>query len=67
MIYCSASLSHDLWRKEMDDQRWLSKLPKCCECEEPIQDDTLFVFDDKIICESCLELNHRRYADEFTQ
>lgn len=63
--YYSSNLQNDIDRYLRDQDNALKGLPVCCECDEPIQDDELYLFDDKFICPSCLDLNHRRYADEF--
>ena len=49
----------------LDQDNLLRRRPRCSECEEHIQDDILYEFDDKLICKDCLDLNHRRYTDEF--
>lgn len=43
----------------------LDKLPKCSECKRPIQDENLYVFEDKLICEECLKENHRKDTEDF--
>lgn len=63
--YYSADLNRDIDRYQSDQDNALKGLPVCCECDEPIQDDECYMFDDKLICPACLELNHRRYVDEF--
>ena len=64
--YYSADLNADIDHYLEDQDRALRGLPTCCECHEPIQDDSLYLIDDKFYCESCINLNHRRYTDEFT-
>ena len=51
-----------------DFERWdaareaeLAKLPKCCECGEPIQTDCYFEIDGDLYCEDCMD-NHRHYT-----
>jgi formylmethanofuran dehydrogenase subunit E len=47
-------------------QRALDRLPRCCECGEPIQTEEFFEFDEgKIVCPACLEENHQRYTDDY--
>lgn len=43
----------------------LQKLPKCCECGEPIQSDICFEFDLGLICPDCLSRNHRKLVDDY--
>ena len=42
----------------------LKKLPKCCECNEHIQDDYCFEINDEIICERCLVKNYRKSIED---
>ncbi len=44
---------------EQDEE--LEKLPKCCECGEPIQTDTYYEFDGDLYCEDCMD-NHRHFT-----
>lgn len=49
---------YDAWcQKELD------KLPKCADCEDPIQDDHYYVINDKPICPDCLESGYRKEND----
>lgn len=55
-----------------DADRWvdaqekeLEKLPKCSECDEPIQEDCCYEFNDELICETCLRDYHRVDTDKY--
>lgn len=59
---------------ERDLDRWLeiqeirnARLPHCCECGDPISDDTFFEFDGKFYCLKCLEENHERNTDDYVE
>ncbi len=55
----------DKWAEHSRQQEEeLNKLPKCCECGEPIQDDYCFEINDEIICERCLVENHRKSTED---
>jgi formylmethanofuran dehydrogenase subunit E len=55
----------DLARRREDEiEKALARLPVCCECNEPIQDDTCFEFDGEFICPRCLTQNHRKFVDD---
>lgn len=43
----------------------LDKLPRCCECDNPIQTDECYEFDDELICPKCLVSNHRKCVDNY--
>lgn len=42
----------------------LELLPVCCECMQHIQEDTCFVINDEIICETCLNDNYRKFTTD---
>lgn len=45
----------DFEAHDSDQQKWLEKLPKCCECGEPVQQDRAVNFNGEYVCDSCLE------------
>ena len=47
----------DRYQAEQDEE--LAKLPRCSECDEPIQDDHCYEFNGELICETCLRDYHR--------
>lgn len=47
---------------EQDKQ--LENLPRCCECDEPIQEDYCFEINDEYICDDCMNRNHRKWVDD---
>lgn len=55
----------DFSRHDAECERGLSKLPRCCECGEPIQDEIYYDFHDKYICDTCMTENHRRFTDDY--
>lgn len=57
---------HDLWRAhEREREKELERLPVCCECDEPIQDEVCFEFDGELICLECLKENHKKHTDDY--
>ena len=57
---------HDLWRAhEREREKELERLPVCCECDEPIQEETCFQFNGELVCEKCLRENHRVWTDDY--
>ena len=57
--------NYDMWAAhDAEQERELAKLPVCCECGEHIQSETCFEINDEIICEECLERNHKKYTDD---
>lgn len=55
----------DFERHDIGQARSLQRLPVCSECGEPIQDEHCFEFNDELICEQCLNQNHRKYVDDY--
>ena len=43
----------------------LNRLPRCSECDEPIQSEICFEFNDELICPDCLSRNHRKWVDDY--
>mgnify|MGYP003375706017 CR=1 FL=1 len=57
--------NYDLWKEhDARQEEALARLPKCYECNEPIQDEMCYKIDGKSICESCLKENHMCYTDD---
>lgn len=56
---------YDKWAEHNRQQEEaLERLPKCCECGNPIQDDYCFVINDEPICEKCLIENYRKSTED---
>ena len=54
-FYYSDNPVTDFLRHDSEQQEQLENLPKCCECGEHIQQEDAVRFDDKYICDACLE------------
>lgn len=47
--------NYDLFEeKELKDQKWLDKLPKCSCCGEPVQQEDAVCIDGDWYCDDCL-------------
>ena len=56
--------NYTLWEQhEADQEKKLAKLPKCCLCGEPIQQESAIRISGKWYCDDCLEY-HREYIEE---
>lgn len=55
----------DFARHDAEQADALDKLPKCSECEHPIQDEKLYEFDGALICKRCLIDNHEKETEDF--
>jgi formylmethanofuran dehydrogenase subunit E len=54
-------------RHEAKRQAELDKLPKCSECGEPIQSETCYEIDGGLVCEDCLENNHKKFVEDLIE
>ena len=54
----------DFERHDAKQQAELDKIPRCCECDEPIQDAFCYEINDELICGECMDNNHRKYVEE---
>lgn len=57
----------DFARHDARQARWLKKRPVCSECGEPIQADHCYEINDELICEECLEQNHKKYVVDYIE
>ena len=52
-------------RHDAKQEAELDRLPRCSECDQPIQDDFCFEVNDELICEECMHDNHRKCVEDF--
>ena len=57
----------DFHNYDAEVQAKLSKLPKCDDCADIIQDDYYYSVDGDILCESCMNDRYRHCADEYLE
>jgi formylmethanofuran dehydrogenase subunit E len=55
----------DFHRHDAAQQKKLNKLPVCHDCDEPIQTDECFEFNDELFCPDCLVKYHRKWTDDY--
>ena len=67
MSYYSDDPARDYDRYDADREKQLEKLPRCSECDEPIQDDSCYEINDELICEDCMDGNHRKWVDDYVE
>ena len=65
MFYSDDPVADSL-RYDAEQDRQLERLPRCCECDEPIQDEYCYEFNDELICPDCLLNNHRHLVEYYT-
>lgn len=54
----------DFHRHDAEQAAWLETLPKCCECDQPIQDDYCYQVNGEYVCEGCMVSNHRIWTED---
>ena len=60
--------AYDLWSIHQSKvEKEQARLPKCCECDEPIEDDDCYEFDNQLICPRCIDNNHRISTYEYME
>ena len=64
-MYRSDDPVADFERWNADQEKELSRLPKCIDCGEPIQDDYLFDINGDLFCEECMKANFKRWTEDY--
>ena len=57
----------DFEQHDAEQQRRRRRLPRCCECDEPIQDDDCFEINGELICPGCLKDNHQKRTADYIE
>ena len=57
----------DYDRYDAEQSRYEAKLPRCSECDQPIQSDECFEFNGELICPNCLKDNHRKWVEDYVE
>lgn len=57
----------DFDRYDAEQEMALAKLPRCSECDEPIQTEKCYEINGEIICPECLELNHEKKVEDYIE
>lgn len=55
--------SFDQWDREQANA--VALLPRCCECDEAIQDEYCFEINGELVCPACMEENHKKNTTGF--
>ena len=51
-------------RYDREQARMLERLPKCCQCGQPIQQEMAVRISGKWYCDSCLDVYFREVVDD---
>lgn len=66
-MFLTGDPERDFDRHEAEQERELKKLPKCCECDNPIQSEECYEINDELICPECLKDNHRKWVEDYVE
>lgn len=66
-MYYSDDPVRDFMMHDAKQTRWLKKLPVCAECGEPIQDEHCYEINGELICEDCLNTNHKKRTEDYIE
>ena len=55
----------DFERYDRQQSEELKKLPRCVDCDEPIQDEHYYLICDEPVCEDCLNNNYKKRTEDF--
>ena len=67
LIFRSESLNRDIDNFLAAEEREREKLPRCSECDNPIQDDYYYEINGENVCEECLNDNHRKRVEDYVE
>ena len=57
--------NYDLWKShDAEQQKQLDRLPRCSECERPIQEEFCYEVNGELVCDECMNNNHRKWVDD---
>ena len=65
MFFMTGDALADFDRWDAEQQAALNKLPKCSECDEPIQDDCYYEINGECVCPACLDNNHKHWVEDY--
>jgi formylmethanofuran dehydrogenase subunit E len=58
--------NYDRWRThDAELEESLLLLPECIYCGERIQEDYLYIINDEILCEHCMEKHFRKPTEDY--
>ena len=66
MFYTNDPIA-DFNRHDLAQQKQLSRLPQCCECDEPIQSEFCYEINGELLCEDCLKTYHRKAIEDYVE
>ena len=59
-MFITDNPDRDFERWDREQANAIKLLPRCCECDEAIQDEYCYEINGEYICEQCMDDNHRK-------
>lgn len=56
MVIPTDNPDRDLERHERQQEEWIKSRPVCYQCEEPIQEEFMFEYENEIFCPNCWDV-----------
>lgn len=57
----------DFSRHDAEQQRQIERLPRCDQCNEPIQDDYFYDINGEYICSRCMKDSFRKEVSDYVE
>lgn len=67
MSYYTDNPVRDAERHQADQDRELERLPVCCFCDNPIQNEHFYEINGEAICPDCLENYFKRRTGDYIE
>ena len=65
LLFRTDDPERDFLKHDAEQQKQLEKLPRCSECDEPIQSEKCYEFNGELICPECLENYHEKETEDY--
>ncbi len=66
-MYYSDDPVRDFMMHDAKQTQWLEQQPVCSECDEHIQDEYCYEINGELICEDCLNTNHKKRTEDYIE
>ena len=67
MFYRTNDPVADFLRHDAEQQKRLDRLPKCAECDDPIETEECYEINGELICPYCLDANNKHWVEDYTE
>ena len=57
----------DFERHDREQAKRLAQLPVCSVCDEPIQDEELYLINGEFVCPACLDRDFKKRTEDYVE